>query len=214
MPVHASKKLATSKSWLIISLYFPWVSLLHMQEAVNSVNAKLEEKRNAKEANQNYLDCIPAPLGTWNDSCSYVFHLLKVQGANSTQESCPDIKSIHLICRICIQQSGSIVSSLGQGWWYDLNLYMAYIETSLSHWGSDSFQVLFWHLEISALILLYFMYMGPDLDSTVLTCVLYPGYAKPPSLPFTLAKHHPLLPGSPSCCPRCWAARGRLRWWT
>ena len=75
-----------------------------MQEAVNSVNAKLEEKRNAKEANQNYLDCIPAPLGTWNDSCSYVFHLLKVQGANSTQESCPDIKSIHLICRICIQQ--------------------------------------------------------------------------------------------------------------
>ena len=87
--LYAWKKLAASKFLVGYKPAFSWGwPATHMQETVNELNAKLEVRRQSKEANRNYLDCFQFVLGWHGQFHVPFFHVLMVQGANNIQESC------------------------------------------------------------------------------------------------------------------------------
>ena len=141
MPFNAWKKLAASK-FLVDHRpsFFGLPGLLRMQETVKNVNAKLEAKRQAKEANQQLFPAYSP--GTWNDSCSQglLFWWFKVQTTlrnRALNEPCLK-RRVYIFYIEYEQETGSMFASLGQGLWYDFNLWFK--ETSPNLWMS-SFQV-------------------------------------------------------------------------
>ena len=128
-------------SWLIIGRHFLGCPACYPCRRQSTMSMP-SWKRNAR-LRRPINDCFQLILpGTWNDSCSQglLFWWFKVQTTlrnRALNEPCLK-RRVYIFYIEYEQETGSMFASLGQGLWYDFNLWFK--ETSPNLWMS-SFQV-------------------------------------------------------------------------